>query len=162
MYSRLGIPSDECKENKYLNQSVDALGRKWSIMTAAFIFTVGGVFQIIGLDLGMLYAGRVISGLGVGALSMLVPVRIYNDLHTIRRHLYPPLDLRGGNIASESTRQVGWVMDVLYCNRTSYLVLVKLYCTQTHRRTQKHVMAYPAHHPSHPLHLALLWHDGLI
>lgn len=55
---------------------VDALGRKWSIMTAAFIFTVGGIFQIIGLDLGMLYAGRVISGLGVGALSMLVPVLI--------------------------------------------------------------------------------------
>jgi hypothetical protein len=43
-------------------------------MTAAIVFTIGGIFQIIGLDLTMMYAGRVISGLGVGALSMLVPV----------------------------------------------------------------------------------------
>lgn len=63
----------------------DALGRKWSIMTAAFIFTVGGIFQIIGLDLGMLYAGRVISGLGVGALSMLVPIYVAEISHQSQR-----------------------------------------------------------------------------
>ncbi|KAI8641173.1 general substrate transporter [Parasitella parasitica] len=44
--------------------TADALGRKYSIMTAAFVFTIGGVFQIIGYNLMVLYLGRVISGLG--------------------------------------------------------------------------------------------------
>lgn len=53
---------------------LDAFGRKKSILIAAIVFIFGGIFQIVGYHLGMMYAGRVISGLGVGALSMLVPV----------------------------------------------------------------------------------------
>lgn len=33
-------------------------------MTAAFVFTIGGIFQIVGYNLMVLYFGRVISGLG--------------------------------------------------------------------------------------------------
>lgn len=46
-------------------------------MLAAIIFTLGGIFQIIGYGLTMMYIGRIISGLGVGALSMLVPVSFF-------------------------------------------------------------------------------------
>lgn len=63
---------------------IDTLGRRYSIMTAAVIFTIGGIFQIIGLDLVMMYAGRVISGLGIGALSMLVPVIFFFFTFTLR------------------------------------------------------------------------------
>lgn len=38
------------------------------------MFLIGDILQIIGLRLEVMYTGRVISGLGVGALSMLVPV----------------------------------------------------------------------------------------
>lgn len=43
---------------------LDALGRKYSVMLASFVFTVGGIFQIIGHSLNVMYIGRVISGLG--------------------------------------------------------------------------------------------------
>ncbi|KAI9486054.1 MAG: general substrate transporter [Benjaminiella poitrasii] len=67
--------------------TADTLGRKLSIMAAAFIFTIGGVLQIIGCRLGMLYAGRIISGLGVGALSMLVPIYVAEIAHQKYRGL---------------------------------------------------------------------------
>lgn len=53
---------------------IDRFGRKYSILLASLVFLVGGILQIIGLRLEVMYMGRVISGLGVGALSMLVPV----------------------------------------------------------------------------------------
>lgn len=55
---------------------LDKLGRKFSIMLAAFIFLIGGILQIIGIQLEVMYVGRITSGLGVGALSMLVPVSL--------------------------------------------------------------------------------------
>ncbi|KAG1113943.1 hypothetical protein G6F42_014325 [Rhizopus arrhizus] len=67
--------------------TADALGRKYSIMTAACVFTIGGVFQIIGYNLMILYLGRVISGLGVGALSMLVPIYVAEIAHQRHRGL---------------------------------------------------------------------------
>ncbi|KAF1800492.1 general substrate transporter [Mucor lusitanicus] len=67
--------------------TADALGRKYSIMTAAFVFTIGGIFQIIGYNLMILYLGRVISGLGVGALSMLVPIYVAEIAHQRHRGL---------------------------------------------------------------------------
>ncbi|CAO0801963.1 unnamed protein product [Mucor circinelloides] len=56
-------------------------------MTAACVFTIGGVFQIIGYNLMILYLGRVISGLGVGALSMLVPIYVAEIAHQRHRGL---------------------------------------------------------------------------
>ncbi|CAO3639083.1 unnamed protein product [Mucor fragilis] len=67
--------------------TADALGRKCSIMTAAFVFTIGGIFQIIGYSLMILYLGRLISGLGVGALSMLVPIYVAEIAHQRHRGL---------------------------------------------------------------------------
>ncbi|CEP11315.1 hypothetical protein [Parasitella parasitica] len=62
-------------------------GRKFSIMIAALIFTVGGAFQILGYSLMILYLGRAISGLGVGALSMLVPIYVAEIAHQRHRGL---------------------------------------------------------------------------
>jgi SP family sugar:H+ symporter-like MFS transporter len=49
----------------FIKSFLDALGRKYSIMMAAFVFTIGGIFQIIGYSLEVMYTGRVISGLGI-------------------------------------------------------------------------------------------------
>lgn len=42
----------------------DKLGRKPSILASSAVFTLGGTLQVIGSDLAMLYAGRLIAGLG--------------------------------------------------------------------------------------------------
>ncbi|RCH80234.1 hypothetical protein CU098_004874, partial [Rhizopus stolonifer] len=67
--------------------TADAIGRKFTIACASFVSVVGGVFQIIGYDLGMMYAGRIISGLGVGALSALVPLYVSEIAHQNHRGL---------------------------------------------------------------------------
>ncbi|CAF3796445.1 unnamed protein product [Rotaria sp. Silwood1] len=55
-------------------QAGDRLSRKYSIVLFSVIFSVGAAIQASSFNLGMLLASRFISGLGVGALSMLVPV----------------------------------------------------------------------------------------
>ena len=49
---------------------VDRFGRTVSIMGLTFVFTVGAVIQLVPVNIEMLYAGRVISGIGCGGLSM--------------------------------------------------------------------------------------------
>ncbi|KAL0081426.1 general substrate transporter [Phycomyces blakesleeanus] len=61
--------------------TADKLGRKYSIIIAAGIFTIGGIVQVIGYSLAVLYVGRLVAGLGVGALSMLVPVYVAEVAH---------------------------------------------------------------------------------
>ncbi|KAJ5259360.1 hypothetical protein N7478_012341 [Penicillium angulare] len=50
----------------------DYLGRKRSVLTWAFIFIIGAIMQMIA-DYKVLLGGRFISGMGVGASSMLTP-----------------------------------------------------------------------------------------
>ncbi|KAI8871288.1 general substrate transporter, partial [Ramicandelaber brevisporus] len=52
----------------------DRLSRKRSIMIAAFVFTVGGALQCAAWARWVLILGRVIAGLGIGVLSMAVPL----------------------------------------------------------------------------------------
>lgn len=55
----------------------DKLGRRKAIMGGSAIFCVGAVLQTAASGiLGVFYAGRVVSGLGVGAASMLTPTFI--------------------------------------------------------------------------------------
>lgn len=55
----------------------DKLGRKKAIMGASTLFSIGAVLQTAASGIvGLFYAGRVISGLGVGAASMLTPTFI--------------------------------------------------------------------------------------
>lgn len=57
--------------------ATDRLGRRVGLMLAGFVMAVGSVMQTVSAGmLGLLYAGRVVSGLGVGAASMLVPTYV--------------------------------------------------------------------------------------
>ncbi|ORX72493.1 general substrate transporter [Linderina pennispora] len=51
-----------------------AFSRKRSIMGACIIFIIGVIIQTASINRGMLITGRFIAGLGVGTLSMVVPV----------------------------------------------------------------------------------------
>ncbi|GAB5036195.1 mfs sp sugar:h+ symporter [Nannochloropsis oceanica] len=48
----------------------DFLGRKKCIILLSFIFSVGAIIQLVPRDYAMLLAGRFLSGIGVGGLSM--------------------------------------------------------------------------------------------
>lgn len=52
----------------------DLIGRRRTILYASIIFFVGGALQAFATSIPMMMAGRVIAGLGVGALSTIVPV----------------------------------------------------------------------------------------
>jgi len=52
----------------------DILGRRKTILYGALIFLVGGFFQAFATGMPMMIVGRIIAGLGVGALSTIVPV----------------------------------------------------------------------------------------
>ncbi|KAF4544943.1 Sugar/inositol transporter [Lasiodiplodia theobromae] len=53
----------------------ESLGRKMVILTSGVVFSIGVVLQMLGI-LGALYGGRVLTGLGVGASSMIIPIYI--------------------------------------------------------------------------------------
>lgn len=75
------------------------LGRKWSLVVASAIFTLGGGLQLGangGHGLGILYAGRVLSGLGTGVASNIIPIYI--------SELAPPA-IRGRLVG---TYELGW------------------------------------------------------
>jgi MFS family permease len=52
----------------------DLIGRRKTILYASMVFFVGGAFQTLATGLPMMMVGRIIAGLGVGALSTIVPV----------------------------------------------------------------------------------------
>lgn len=52
----------------------DMIGRRRTILFGSMIFFVGGTFQTFANGMPMMILGRIIAGLGVGALSTIVPV----------------------------------------------------------------------------------------
>ncbi|BEJ03737.1 hypothetical protein CcaverHIS641_0109120 [Cutaneotrichosporon cavernicola] len=56
--------------------TADRLGRKYSIMAWGAIFTVGTIIQTASFGFVQLTVGRFVAGLGVGALSAIVPLYI--------------------------------------------------------------------------------------
>ncbi|KXT17670.1 hypothetical protein AC579_9025 [Pseudocercospora musae] len=52
----------------------DLLGRRKTILYGALVFVVGGAIQTFATGMPMMMLGRIIAGLGVGALSTIVPV----------------------------------------------------------------------------------------
>ena len=59
--------------NGYL---ADAVGRRVTVVIAVVIFCVGVIVQACTVNPDYVYAGRFVTGLGVGNLSMIVP--LYN------------------------------------------------------------------------------------
>jgi MFS family permease len=52
----------------------DKLGRRRTILYGSLIFILGGALQAFANGMPMMMLGRIIAGLGVGALSTIVPV----------------------------------------------------------------------------------------
>ena len=52
----------------------DMIGRRKTILYGSIIFFVGGALQSFANGMPMMIVGRIIAGLGVGALSTIVPV----------------------------------------------------------------------------------------
>ncbi|KAL8920659.1 MAG: hypothetical protein Q9208_006141 [Pyrenodesmia sp. 3 TL-2023] len=61
-----------------LNQGwiADKMSRKYSIVVAVVIFTVGSILQTASMDYATLIVGRLIGGVGIGMLSMVAPLYI--------------------------------------------------------------------------------------
>jgi MFS family permease len=59
-----------------LNQGwiADKLSRKYSIVVAVIIFIIGSILQTSAADYAMLTFARFVGGIGIGMLSMVVPL----------------------------------------------------------------------------------------
>jgi len=57
-----------------VGQIGDLLGRRKTIFYGAVVFVIGGACQTFAMGMPMMILGRIIAGLGVGALSTIVPV----------------------------------------------------------------------------------------
>ncbi|KAF8656245.1 hypothetical protein AX16_002681 [Volvariella volvacea WC 439] len=68
----------------------DKLSRKYTIVTAVVVFCIGVVVQTAAMEPSSIYGGRFVTGLGVGSLSMAVP--LYNA------EIAPP-EVRGSLVA---------------------------------------------------------------
>ena len=68
--------------------TTDLLGRRKTIILGALTFCLGGALQTSAQNLGYLYGGRCIAGLGVGILVMIIPLYQAEIAHpTIRGRL---------------------------------------------------------------------------
>jgi SP family sugar:H+ symporter-like MFS transporter len=52
----------------------DSIGRRKTLMLAVGIFCIGSIFQVCAQDIPMMLVGRALAGVGVGAVSVLVPL----------------------------------------------------------------------------------------
>ena len=52
----------------------DMLGRRKTILVGSIVFFIGGALQTAANGMPMMLVGRIVAGLGVGALSTIVPV----------------------------------------------------------------------------------------
>jgi len=52
----------------------DRLGRKYSLLVGAVLFSGGGLWQALSSDISLFYAARAISGIAVGLLSSVTPL----------------------------------------------------------------------------------------
>jgi hypothetical protein len=70
-----------------LNQGwiADKISRRYSILVAVVIFTIGSIIQTAAVDYAMLTVGRLIGGGGIGMLSMVAPLYI-SEISTYRLH----------------------------------------------------------------------------
>lgn len=61
-----------------LNQGwiADRISRRYSIIVAVIIFTIGSILQTAAMDYAMLTVARFIGGVGIGMLSMVAPLYI--------------------------------------------------------------------------------------
>ncbi|KAK0391833.1 hypothetical protein NLU13_1332 [Sarocladium strictum] len=57
--------------------ATERFGRRWPLIICGFVFNIGAVMQVASRGiLGLIYAGRALTGLAVGASSMVIPIYI--------------------------------------------------------------------------------------
>jgi MFS family permease len=57
--------------------SLEQLGRRWTVIISDAVFTVGAVLCTVATNqLGLVYAGRLLTGLGVGGIAAVCPIYI--------------------------------------------------------------------------------------
>jgi MFS family permease len=54
--------------------SADILGRRWSVVLAVIVFSAGVAMQTAAHAIPLFVVGRIFAGLGVGMVSMLIPM----------------------------------------------------------------------------------------
>jgi MFS family permease len=87
----------------------DLIGRRKTILYGSIVFSIGGAFQTFATGLPMMMLGRIVAGLGVGALSTIVPVyQSEISVCGITRFLLPLLFGRSAD-ASIATPQQGQI-----------------------------------------------------
>ncbi|XP_055352827.1 proton myo-inositol cotransporter-like [Paramacrobiotus metropolitanus] len=60
----------------------DRIGRRYSIFVGSVLFMIGGAMQTGASHIAVLYVGRIISGMGVGLMSAVVPLYISETAKT--------------------------------------------------------------------------------
>jgi len=60
----------------FAGPSGDYLGRRLTIVVGGVIFVLGGSLQTGAANLGFLWSGRFLAGLGVGFLTMIIPMQV--------------------------------------------------------------------------------------
>ncbi|KAG6911521.1 hypothetical protein DXG01_011823 [Tephrocybe rancida] len=81
----------------------DLIGRKGTLFVGAVVFTIGGAIQTFTSGFWTMFAGRFVSGFGVGLLSTIVPI--------YQSEISPP-NHRGALACMEFTGNIiGWLID---------------------------------------------------
>lgn len=87
----------------------DLIGRRKTILYGSIVFFIGGALQTFARNMAMMMVGRIIAGLGVGALSTIVPV--YQSEISVYSPSLSPLDRVGSSLNSSlaptQSRQTG-------------------------------------------------------
>jgi len=76
-----------CFCGAFLASFSDPLGRRGTILAACCIFVVGGIIQTAGVVIAMLYVGRLVAGIGVGILTMIIPI-CKSPVHNTAREIF--------------------------------------------------------------------------
>lgn len=61
----------------FMFASLEQLGRKWTVIISDAIFAIGAILCTVATDqLGLMYSGRLLTGLGVGGIAAVCPIYI--------------------------------------------------------------------------------------
>ncbi|KAH9836374.1 general substrate transporter [Rhodofomes roseus] len=60
--------------NIYVGSLADTIGRRLTILAGCIVFLIGGAIQTAAQNIGYMYGGRFLAGMGIGMLAMLAPL----------------------------------------------------------------------------------------
>lgn len=84
----------------------DVIGRRRTILYGSAVFFIGGGLQTFAVNMPMMMVGRIVAGLGVGALSTIVPV--YQSEISVQKTTIPCRCLYTDHFCSLPTTVENW------------------------------------------------------